>query len=159
VTWHHRSSSHLAFRAVAGWALLVGLLLPACREQAPDSAPAAGWISPAEHETLAGSFVSGDSAALRSLLHPDFIVQPPQPDSAAQGESAITYLLGLAAATTVDDSRLEPRALVPEGPFAFEQGVWHLRMGDRRLRSPYALRWRNTADGWKVVLWRWGPFR
>jgi hypothetical protein len=159
VTCHQLFSSHLAFRAVAGAALVVGLSLTGCREQVRDSPPADGWISLGEHETLAGSFISGDSAALRRLLHPDFVVQPPQPDSAARGESAITYLLGLAAATSVDDSRLEPRALVPEGPFAFEQGVWHLRMGDRRLRSPYALRWRNTADGWKVVLWRWGPFR
>ena len=144
---------------MAGWAVVVGLSLQGCREQVRDSAPAAGWISPGEHETLAGSFVSGDSAALRRLFHPHFVVQPPQPDSATQGESAIAYVLGLAAATSVDESRLEPRALVPEGPFAFEQGVWHLRTGDRRLRSPYALRWRNTADGWKVVLWRWGPFR
>jgi hypothetical protein len=158
VTCHHLSSPHPAFRVVAGWVLLLGASLLGCREQVRDSAPAAGWIGPGEHETLAGSFVSRDSAALRRLLDPDFVVQPPQPDSAAQGESAITYLLGLAAATSVDDSRLEPRAVVPEGPFAFEQGVWHLRMGDRQLRSPYALRWRSTADGWKVVLWRWGPF-
>jgi len=144
---------------VAEWALFLGVPLLACREQVRDSPRATGWIQPGEHETLAGSFVSRDSAALRRLLNPDFVVQPPPPDSAQQGESAIAYLLGLAAATSVDESRLEPRALVPEGPFAFEQGVWHLRMGDRRLRSPYALRWRSTPDGWKVVLWRWGPFR
>ncbi|HEU4682559.1 MAG TPA: DUF4440 domain-containing protein [Gemmatimonadales bacterium] len=146
-------------RAMAGWALLLAGSVLACRDQARDSAGATGWTRPGEHETLAGSFVGGDSAALRRILHPDFIVQPPEPDSAKQGEHAIAYLIGLASATLVDDSRLEPRALVPEGPFAFEQGVWHLQKGDQELRSSYVLRWRNTADGWKVVLWRWGPFR
>jgi hypothetical protein len=139
--------------------VLIAASLPACRERASRPVHVTDWIAPGEHETLAGSFVNGDSAALRRLLHGNFVVQPPEPDSAKQGHAAIAYLLGLAAGTTVDGSRLEPRALVPEGSFALEHGVWHLRMGDRVLRSPYTLRWRNTADGWKVVLWRWGLFR
>lgn len=142
---------------MARWVLLLGVSLLSCRER--DSPRVPDWIRPGEHETLAGSFVGGDSAALRGILHPDFIVQPPEPDSAKQGEPAIAYLIGLASGTLVNESRLEPRALVPEGPFAFERGVWYLQKGDQELRSSYVLRWRNTADGWKVVLWRWGPFR
>jgi Domain of unknown function (DUF4440) len=112
-----------------------------------------------EHTVLESSFVSGDTAALRRLLHPDLIVQPPTPDSAQQGEAAIQYLLELAAETEVAGSRLEPRMIVPEGPFAFEQGVWLLRSGSRALRSPYTIRWRAVPHGWQVVLWRWGAFR
>jgi hypothetical protein len=81
------------------------------------------------------------------------------PDSAQQGAAAIEYLLGLAAGTSVSESRLEPQLAVPEGPFVFEQGVWVLRNGNRVLHAPYALRWRATAEGWRVVLWRWGAFR
>ncbi len=112
-----------------------------------------------EHAALGGSFVSGDSAVLRRLLHPDIIVQPPPPDSARGGNAAIAYLLELAAQTRVVESRLEPRAITPEGPFTFEQGTWLLRIGERGLRSPYTLRWRDTPEGWRVVLWRWGRFR
>jgi Domain of unknown function (DUF4440) len=108
---------------------------------------------------LAGSFVSGDSAALSALLHADLLVQPPSPDSALQGAAARSYLLALAANTKVGESRLHPHMVVPEGPFAFEQGLWELRVGDRRLRSPYVLRWRMTPGGWRVVLWRWERFR
>ncbi|HYF38187.1 MAG TPA: hypothetical protein VD930_00770 [Gemmatimonadales bacterium] len=32
-----------------------------------------------EHAALAASFVSNDSASLRRLLHPDLVVQPPEP--------------------------------------------------------------------------------
>ena len=112
-----------------------------------------------EHARLGASFVSGDSAALRRLLHPDLIVQPPSPDSAQQGEAAIEYLLKLVAETAVAESRLEPKMVVPEGPFAFEQGVWLVRSGSRVLRSPYTIRWRAVPYGWQVVLWRWGAFR
>ena len=112
-----------------------------------------------EHAALAASFVSGDSAALRRLLHPDVIVQPPSPDSAQQVEAAVEYLLKLAAQTAVTESHLEPQMVAPEGPFAFEQGVWLLRNGSRVLRSPYTIRWRAVPYGWQVVLWRWGAFR
>jgi hypothetical protein len=112
-----------------------------------------------EHVALAASFVSGDSASLRRLLHADFIVQPPAPDSARRGAAAIAYLLELAVHSEVTESRLEPRSVVPEGPFAFERGTWLLASGDRLLQSPYMLRWRADDDGWRVVLWRWGPFR
>jgi hypothetical protein len=112
-----------------------------------------------EHAALGSSFVSGDSAMLRRLLHSDLIVQPPAPDSAQQGDAAIEYLLELAAQTRVAESRLEPHAVVPEGSFAFEQGIWLLKSGDRVLRSPYALRWRAAPEGWQVVLWRWEAFR
>jgi hypothetical protein len=112
-----------------------------------------------EHTALGASFVSNDTAALRRLLHPDLIVQPPLPDSAQRGAAAMEYLLGLAAQTSASESRLEPHALAPEGPFVFEQGAWLLRSGNRSLRSPYTLRWRSTKDGWRIVLWRWGAFR
>ena len=86
-------------------------------------------------------------------------MQPPKPDSARQGAAAIAYLLGLAAHTSVAESRLEPQTVTPEGTFVFEQGYWRLRTGDRTLRAPYTLRWRRSATGWQVVLWRWGAFR
>ncbi len=112
-----------------------------------------------EHTVLAASFVSNDSAGLRRLLDSQVIVQPPAPDSAQRGAAAIDYLLRLAAETSVSESRLEPWQVAPEGPFVFEQGAWLLREGDRTLRAPYTLRWRATPEGWRVVLWRWGPFR
>ncbi len=112
-----------------------------------------------EHAVLAGSFVTGDSVALATLLHADFVVQPPTPDSARQGAAARSYLLQLAANTKVTESRLHPQIVVPEGPFALEEGTWELRVGDRQYRSPYMLRWRTTPSGWRVVLWRWGRFR
>ena len=112
-----------------------------------------------EHAALAASFVSNDSASLRRLLHPDLVVQPPEPDSARQGAAAIEYLLSLAAHTSVKESRLFPQVDTPEGPFVFEQGFWRLRTGDRTLHAPYTLRWRGSSEGWKVVLLRWGQFR
>jgi Domain of unknown function (DUF4440) len=112
-----------------------------------------------EHAALAGSFVSGDSVALSALLHADMLVQPPSPDSARQGAAARAYLLDLAANTKAVESRLHPQMVVPEGPFAFEQGIWVLRLRDRQYRSSYVLRWRATPAGWRVVLWRWGRFR
>lgn len=112
-----------------------------------------------EHVTLASSFVSGDSAALRRLLHADVIVQPPAPDSARRGAEAIAYLLGLVVNSEITESRLVPRSVAPEGPFAVERGTWLLASGDRMLQSPYLLRWRTGPQGWQVVLWRWGAFR
>ena len=131
----------------------------ACVDQGRQRPPASGDPPTEEHAALGASFVSGDSASLRRLLHPALVVQPPPPDSARGGDVAIAYLLDLAAQTRVSESRLEPRAVAPEGPFAFEQGTWLLRSGDRSLRSPYTLRWRATPEGWRVVLWRWGRFR
>ena len=121
--------------------------------QGPTGAP------PGERAALSATFVSNDSAALRRLLDPQLIVQPPSPDTARAGAGAVEYLLGLAAATSVSDSRLEPHASVPEGPFVFEQGAWLLRTGNRLLRAPYSLRWRVTPEGRRVVLLRWGVFR
>jgi hypothetical protein len=137
----------------------LGMLLGACTER--ESPPHYGVSDQPmrEHTTLGASFVSRDSAALRRLLHPDLIVQPPLPDSAQQGEAAIEYLLMLAAGTSVAESRLQTQMVVPEGPFAFEQGVWLLKEGNRTLRSPYSIRWRAVPYGWQVVLWRWGAFR
>jgi hypothetical protein len=130
-----------------------------CRQEVRIPASTSREVPRGEHTVLAGSFVSGDSAALGDLLHADVLVQPPSPDSALQGSAARSYLLALAANTRVSDSRLYPRMVVPEGPFAFEQGVWELRAGNRRLLSPYVLRWRKTPAGWRVVLWRWERFR
>ena len=136
----------------------VPLAAAACGDRADPPKGTAG-LPTEEHAALGASFVSRDSAGLRELLHPDFIVQPPAPDSARQGDAAISYLLGLASHTEVTESRLEPQALVPEGPFALEQGSWLLSNGDLVLRSRYLLRWRKTEEGWRVVLWRWGRFR
>jgi hypothetical protein len=146
-------------RRVGSW-IGIGLAALGCKDQ---SQPLPRQGSPdqpmGEHTVLAASFVSNDSAALRRLLDSQLIVQPPSPDSAQRGAAAVDYLLGLAAETSVSESRLEPRQLAPEGPFLFEQGTWLLRDGDRTLRAPYTLRWRATPEGWRVVLWRWGPFR
>jgi hypothetical protein len=143
-----------------GWWLGIGLAALACKDHS-QSLPGDG--SPGrpmgEHTVLAASFVSNDSGALRRMLDSQLIVQPPSPDSAQRGAAAIDYLLGLAAETSVSESRLEPWQVAPEGPFVFEQGTWMLRDGDRTLRAPYMLRWRATPEGWRVVLWRWGPFR
>lgn len=143
------------------WWISVGLLGLACtdRVRPPPVQHGAPDRPMEEHTALGASFVSNDSATLRHLLHPDLIVQPPKPDSAQQGAAAIAYLLGLAAKTKVSESRLEPLRVVPEGSFVFEQGIWRLRSGDRTLRAPYTLRWRGSAAGWQVVLWRWGTFR
>jgi len=138
-------------------AMFLGYVL-GCGESAGESSRKDG-ISSEEHAVLAGSFVSGDTGTLAGLLDPDLVVQPPLPDTALRGPFAKSYLLELAANTSVIDSRFHPEVVVPEGTFAFEQGIWELRTGSRRLLSRYALRWRNTAGGWRVVLWRWGPFQ
>jgi hypothetical protein len=150
---HQRTSLRASFVAA------ISLIVVACAEREFPPYHGIADRPMEEHTALAASFVSGDSAALRRLLHSDLIVQPPPPDSAQQGEAAIEYLLKLAAETTVAESRLEPQMVVPEGPFAFEQGIWLLRSGSRVLRSPYTIRWRAVPYGWQVVLWRWGPFR
>lgn len=138
---------------------LLGACLLACHEK-PHASPAISTdLAMEEHATLAGSFVSGDTAALDLMLHPDLVVQPPSPDSARRGASARAYLQGLAANTRVSESRLQPQSVNQEGSFAFEQGTWELSSGGRVLRSPYVLRWRSTPDGWRVVLWRWGRFQ
>ena len=141
------------------WWVSIGLVMLGCRDQRRLPPPRVEDSPLEEHVALGASFVSGDSASLRRLLHPDLIVQPPLPDSARQGAAAIEYLLGLAVETSVSESRLEPRMAVPEGPFVLEQGAWLLRNGNVLLRAPYSLRWRATAQGWRVVLWRWGAFR
>jgi hypothetical protein len=141
------------------WTAGIGLTMLACAERSRPLPQGFADAPMEEHTALGASFVSGDSAALRRLLHSDLIVQPPVPDSAQRGDAAIEYLLQLVAQTAVAESRLEPHAVAPEGPFVFEQGIWLLRSGDRLLRGPYTLRWRATPEGWRVVLWRWGAFR
>lgn len=117
------------------------------------------WVPEHARAALAGSFLGGNRSALKQLLHDNIIVQPPPPDSARQGPEAISYLLGLADSTTLRDSWLVPTAVVPEGPFLFEQGIWYIRAGDRGLRGNYTIRWRDAPGGVKVVLWRWSRFR
>ncbi|HEY7611916.1 MAG TPA: hypothetical protein VH764_02890 [Gemmatimonadales bacterium] len=120
---------------------------------------------PAESElqenriALGASFVGGHGSGLRRLLHPDLIVQPPEPDTALQGEAAADYLEGLARESRVARSELLPVSLTREGRFLLERGGWHLRSGNGTLASRYTLRWRETPAGWKVVLWRWTLFR
>jgi hypothetical protein len=138
---------------------ILGVSVLACQEKPPASHQTPAHQPMEEHAVLAGSFVSGDSAALDFLLHPELVVQPPSPDSARRGAAAKAYLRGLAVNTQVSESRLQPQSLNQEGPFAFEQGIWELHSGGRVLRSPYALRWRSTPAGWRVVLWRWGRFQ
>lgn len=116
-------------------------------------------VSPEEHSVLAASFVSGDTAGLATLLDDQLVVQPPSPDTALRGAPARRYLLSLAANTSVAESRFHPEVVQPEGSFAYEQGLWELQTGSDRLVSRYVLRWRKTPVGWRVVLWRWGPFR
>jgi hypothetical protein len=141
------------------WRAGIGFMVLACSERSRPLPQGFADAPMEEHTALGAAFVSGDSGALRRLLHPDLIVQPPVPDSAQQGNAAIEYLLELAAHTAASESRLEPSAVVPEGPFVFEQGSWLLRSGDRRVRGAYTLRWRATPEGWRVVLWRWGVFQ
>jgi hypothetical protein len=143
---------------MAAW-LGIGLVMLACRDQSRLPPPGVEDPPLEEHAALGASFVSNDSGALRRLLDSQVIVQPPLPDRARQGAAAIEYLLRLAAETSVSESRLEPQLAVPEGPFVFEQGAWLLRNGNVLLHAPYSLRWRATAEGWRVVLWRWGAFR
>jgi hypothetical protein len=138
---------------------ILAVLLVACTERNRPVRPSVTDEPLEEHRTLAASFVSRDTTALRALLHPDLIVQPPPPDTGQRSAAAVTYLLTLAAGTAVSESRLEPRTVVPEGPFVFEQGVWLMRIGTRTLRAPYTLRWRAAGPSWQVVLWRWGAFR
>jgi hypothetical protein len=137
----------------------IGLATLACKEQTRILPVASENRPMEEHVALGASFVSNDSAALRRLLDSKLIVQPPLPDSARQGTAAIDYLLGLAAGTSVAESRLVPRQVVAEGPFIFEQGAWEMRHPNGMVRAPYTLRWRATPAGWRVVLWRWGAFR
>jgi hypothetical protein len=129
-----------------------------CREQ-ERRIPSIDIVSPEEHAVLAGSFVSGDTAELAALLDERLVVQPPSPDTALRGTPARRYLLRLAANTSVAESRFHPEVIQPEGSFAYEQGLWELHTGGNRLLSRYVLRWRKTPVGWRVVLWRWGPFR
>jgi hypothetical protein len=143
---------------VRSWVSL-GLAALACKEQTRMPPVASEDPPMEEHVSLGASFVSNDSAALRRLLDSSLIVQPPSPDSARQGPAAIDYLLGLAAGTSVAESRLVPRQVVSEGPFVLEQGAWQMRHQSGMVRAPYTLRWRATPAGWRVVLWRWGPFQ
>jgi hypothetical protein len=138
---------------------VLGACLLACHEKPQASPQTTTDQAMEEHAVLAGSFVSGDTAGLDVLLHPDLVVQPPSPDSARRGPAAKAYLRGLAANTQVSESRLQPHSVNQEGSFAFEQGIWELRSGGRVLQSPYVLRWRSTPGGWRVVLWRWGGFQ
>lgn len=114
---------------------------------------------PDEHARLGAAFVGGDSAAIRHLLHPDVIVQPPSPDTARRGRAAIDYLVGLAMGSQVSVSRLRPTGVTREGPFLLEEGTWYMASGDRMLRSRYIVRWRPEDNGWRVVLLRWSRFR
>ncbi len=134
------------------WALVALLaVLPACDRPRPHP--------PDEHETLAEAFLGGDSTALRRLLHPDVVVQPPAPDTASRGAEAVGYLVALAAGTEVSESRLHPTGVTREGPFLLEEGTWYMGTGGRILRARYLIRWRPSGDGWRVVLWRWSRFR
>ena len=114
---------------------------------------------PDEHAALGGAFVAGDSVALRRLLHPDLVVQPPAPDSASRGAAAVGYPLALAAGTEVSESRLVPTGVTREGPFLLERGTWFMGTPDHILRARYLVRWRPAGDGWQVVLWRWSRFQ
>ena len=108
---------------------------------------------------LGASFVGGQARGLRALLDQNLVVQPPEPDSASGGEAAATYLERLARESVLSRSELLPGSLAREGRFLLERGVWYLESGERILASRYMVRWRQTADGWKVVLWRWTLFR
>jgi hypothetical protein len=142
------------------WRVLVLVGLAGCSDKTRPLPSTADQGHPREeHAVLAGSFASRDSAALGSLLHAELVVQPPAPDSALRGAPARSYLTALAANTSVSASRLYPQTVVPEGQFAFEQGIWVLQVGDLGYQSPYMLRWRRTPAGWRVVLWRWERFR
>ena len=144
----------------AGWVrvlLLAGLL--ACSRATPRNHRDTSSLPRDEHASLSAGFVTGDTAAVQRLLDPQFVVQPPAPDSALAGGPAITYLLGLVNASDLSGSWLEPTTMHREGSFLLEQGVWRLRSGNREVRTRYVLRWRPSQRGWKVVLWRWGRFQ
>jgi hypothetical protein len=144
-------------RRAAG-AFVILWYVVACSEEQRTPNPS-DVVSPEEHAVLAGSFVSGDTADLAALLDDQLVVQPPSPDTALRGAAARRYVVGLAANTSVEESRFHPEAVLPEGSFTYEQGLWELQAGSNRLVSRYVLRWRKTPAGWRVVLWRWGPFR
>jgi hypothetical protein len=112
-----------------------------------------------ERVALGASFVGGRATGLRALLHEDLIVQPPAPDTALSGEAAAEYLERLASESRLTGSELLPVALSREGGFLLERGGWHLAFGNGTFASRYQIRWRETAAGWKVVLWRWTLFR
>lgn len=112
-----------------------------------------------ERATLGAAFVRGHPLGLAGLLHAGLIVRPPEPDSALAGPPARAYLLRLAAASGLDESRLRPQTFALEGSFVLEQGTWIVRAGDRALASRYHLRWRRAGSGWQVVLLRWTRFR
>lgn len=95
-----------------------------------------------ERIALGAAFIGGNPRGLPALLHAGLIVQPPAPDTALSGKDANAYLMSLAVHTRLDESRLWPQAVTPEGPFLLEQGTWSVRAGDRVLASRYHLRWR-----------------
>ena len=99
------------------WWIPIGLIALAGAEQPRLHAQGPTGAPPGARAALSASFVSNDSAGLRRLLDPQLIIQPPFPDTAKTGAAAVEYLLGLAAATSVSDSRLEPQASVAEGLF------------------------------------------
>jgi hypothetical protein len=139
--------------------------LIACALLVLASSCSAGGERPVEPElqreriALAASFVGGRASGLHQLLHPDFIVQPPAPDTALRGEPAAEYLERLARESEVTRSELLPVSLSREGSFLLERGGWHLQSGDRTFASRYLIRWRKSPAGWRVVLWRWTLFR
>jgi hypothetical protein len=108
---------------------------------------------------LGASFVGGRAKGLRPLLHGDVIVQPPAPDTALRGTEAAEYLERLARSSELTRSELLPVSVGREGGFLLERGAWRLESGDRTFASRYVLRWRESAAGWQVVLWRWTLFR
>jgi hypothetical protein len=110
-------------------------------------------------EALGASFVGRRAGGPRALMDPDPIVQPPKPDSALRGDAAVDYLERLARESDLARSELTPTDLSREGGFLLERGTWFLEAEERTLRSRYTIRWRETPAGWKVVLWRWTPFR
>lgn len=142
-------------------ALLISLAVTVCKsERRPEPGPPTTvWVPDRERDALAASFLGRNRGDLKRLLHDSVIVQPPPPDSAHQGAAAVSYLLELANNSSLAESWLTPTAVAPEGTFLLERGVWYLTAGDRRLRGSYVLRWRNTPEGLKVVLWRWSRFR
>jgi hypothetical protein len=147
-----RGRSHSRLIAVA---LLAGAI--GCEPAPPRDAVEATGL---DHTRVAlgASFVGGQAGGLRGLLHPDLIVQPPEPDTALRERAAADYLERLARETQVRHSELVPDGISREGQFLLERGTWALESG-RWYRTRYTIRWRETPAGWKVVLWRWTRFR
>ena len=139
--------------------LLTALILAAGHDGQAQRHPSRAASPTAERSELGAAFLGGKAQGLSTLLHADVVVQPPSPDSSLRGAAAAAYLTGLAAHTRLTESRLEPQAVTPEGPFLLEQGTWVVQAGERVFGSQYHLRWRRTPAGWKVVLWRWTRFR